>query len=148
MKELTVTASLDQLDYVLQFINSELNEYGCPEKERLQIAIAVEEIYVNIAQYAYAPNVGTAIIRFSAEHEPLRFTIQFMDGGKPYNPLAKSDPDITLDAEERGIGGLGVFIVKKNMDNVRYEYMNGKNIFTISKNVATEVRDCCKTNLQ
>ena len=139
MKELTVIARVDQLDYVLQFINLELNEYGCPKKERMQIAIAVEEIYVNIAQYAYAPKVGTVIIRFWTEYEPMRFTIQFVDGGKPYNPLTKPDPDISLDAEKRGIGGLGVFIVKKNMDDVRYEYMNGKNVFTISKKVVTEV---------
>lgn len=141
MKELTVAAKLSELDRVLLFVDAELNKHGCPEKERIQIAVAVEEIYVNIASYAYTPHEGNATIRFSAKTNPMQFTIQFVDGGKPYNPLSKPDPNVLLNAEERGIGGLGIYIVKKNMDGVRYEYLNGKNIFTIMKTITPECRN-------
>ena len=135
MKELTVTASVNELDHILQFVDAELSQYGCPKKEQMQIVVAVEEIYVNIARYAYTPKEGNATIRFSAKEDPMEFTIQFVDGGKPYNPLSRPDPNISLSAEERGIGGLGIYIVKKNMDEVRYEYVSGKNVFTITKRI-------------
>ena len=102
-------------------------------KAQMQIAIAVEEIYVNIARYAYHPEVGEATIRCEVGGEPLQVVIQFMDGGKPYNPLEKDDPDTTLGVEEREIGGLGIFMVKKSMDDISYTYADGKNILTIRK---------------
>ena len=85
----------------------------------------------NIARYAYHPEVGEATIRCEVGGEPLQVVIQFMDGGKPYNPLEKDDPDTTLGVEEREIGGLGIFMVKKSMDKIDYEYSDGKNILTI-----------------
>lgn len=135
MNEITVAARLERLDFVLQFLDTQLNKYRCPEKEKVQIALAAEEVYVNIAQYAYSSGEGNATIRFSAKYDPLQFTIQFLDSGRPYNPLAAPDPDISLSAEERGIGGLGILIVKKSMDTVYYEFQNGKNIFTMIKAV-------------
>ena len=133
MKELRVPARLEELDHVLNFVNAELESYECPMKAQMQIAIAVEEIYVNIARYAYHPEVGEATIRCEVGGEPLQVVIQFMDGGKPYNPLEKDDPDTTLGVEEREIGGLGIFMVKKSMDKIDYEYSDGKNILTIKK---------------
>ena len=135
MKTLTVPARTDQLEVVQEFIQQELENQECPMKVQMQIAIAVEEIFVNIAHYAYKPVEGDATIRCEVGGDPLEVRIQFLDHGKPYNPLAKEDPDITLSAEERQIGGLGIFMVKKSMDSLDYEYQDGKNILTIKKSL-------------
>ena len=98
--------------------------------------MALEEIFINIAHYAYHPGqAGTATIRCCVGGDPLQVTIQFLDNGKPFNPLAKEDTDITLSAEERGIGGLGILMVKKSMDAVDYAYENGSNVLTIKKSI-------------
>ena len=102
-------------------------------KVMMQIEIAVEEIYVNIVHYAYNPEIGKATIRCEVTDNPMQVIIQFMDSGVPFDPLAKEDADITLSAEEREIGGLGIFMVKKSMDEVSYEYKEGKNVLTIRK---------------
>lgn len=135
MKELTVPAKTERLEAVINFIGAELAANRCPPKAQTQIEIAVEEIYINIASYAYRPKDGEATIRCTVGGEPLQVTVQFLDGGKPYNPLEKKDPDITLAADEREIGGLGIFMVKKSMDSIDYAYVDGKNILTIKKNL-------------
>ena len=134
MKSITVPALTEQLDTVLQFVQNELDQINCPLKICNQIAIAVEEIFVNIAHYAYRPDVGDAPIRcqVSTSGQP-QITVEFLDSGKPYDPLKNADPDTTLSAEERDIGGLGIFMVKRLMDDVKYEYKDGKNILTIQK---------------
>ena len=93
----------------------------------------MEEIYVNIAHYAYESEMGMATIRVEVGGEPLQVKITFIDNGTPYDPLKKADPDTTLSAEARQIGGLGIFMVKKSMDDVKYQYIDGQNILTISK---------------
>lgn len=133
MNELTLQATLEALGQVLAFVDENLEANGCPMKIQMQIDLAVEEIFVNIAQYAYNPEVGPATIRVEAGGDPIQVTITFMDNGAPYDPLKKNDPDITLSAEEREAGGLGIFMVKKSMDNIGYEYKDGKNILTIKK---------------
>ena len=135
MKTLTVPARIDQLEAVQEFIQQELEQQDCSPKAQIQISIAVEEIFVNIAHYAYKPVEGDATIRCEVGGDPLEVTIQFLDHGKPYNPLEKEDPDTTLSAEERQIGGLGIFMVKKSMDSLDYEYREGKNILTIKKSL-------------
>ena len=102
-------------------------------KTRSQIDLAVEEIYINIASYAYPDSEGNAEIILSENNG--EFVMTFIDEGVPYDPLAKEDPDVTLSAEERDIGGLGIFMTKKSMDNIRYEYKDGQNILTIEKNL-------------
>lgn len=136
MKELTVPATLESLDAVQSFIEGELEQNDCPMKAIMQISIAVEEIYVNIAHYAYHPEVGEATVRIAVGGDPVQVTVQFLDHGKPFNPLEKEDADTTLSAEERNIGGLGILMVKKSMDAVDYAYENGKNILTLKKNLA------------
>ncbi|MBR6916567.1 MAG: SpoIIE family protein phosphatase [Clostridia bacterium] len=133
--ELTLDATVENLDSVLSFIDERLESMDCSLKAQMQIDVAVEELFVNIAHYAYAPEVGSATIRFEAADAPRRAMITFIDGGVPYDPLAKPDPDVTLSADERPIGGLGIFMVKKSMDDVRYEYRDGKNILTIEKTI-------------
>ena len=135
MAELTLQASLEKLDEVLAFVEENLEKNDCPMKVLMQVQIAVEEIFVNIAHYAYDSGQGTATIRVEVGGDPLQVIITFIDQGVPYDPLKKEDPDVTLSAEERKIGGLGIFMVKKSMDDVKYEYADGKNILTISKKI-------------
>ena len=126
-------AGLEQLSEVLAFIDSHLEEMDCPMKTQMQIDIAVEEVYVNIVNYAYAPDTGPALIRLEPAPDRSAVTIVFTDRGMPFDPLAKEDPDITLSAEERQIGGLGIFMVKQSMDSIHYVRENDLNILSISK---------------
>ena len=135
MKELFIEAKDENLDKVLAFVDEQLEAYDCPMKTQMQVDIAVEEIFVNIAHYAYVPGVGSATIRAEVSEDPLAVSLTFVDNGMPYDPLAKEDPDITLSADERQIGGLGIFMVKKSMDDVAYEYKDGQNVLTIKKNL-------------
>jgi anti-sigma regulatory factor (Ser/Thr protein kinase) len=133
MSELTLEAKLDNLDQVLGFVDKFLEESDCPPKPQMQIDVAVEELFVNIARYAYAPNTGLMTIRI--EKDPEGVSITLIDRGVPFDPVAKLDPDVTLSAEERQIGGLGIFMVKKSMDSMEYKYEDGQNILTVRKNV-------------
>jgi len=137
MKELTLRAETDNLNQVLDFVNGLLEEKNCPMDLMFELEIAVEELFVNIAHYAYAPDVGEATIQVSFEGK--KVIITFMDSGIPYNPWAKKDPDITLSLEERQIGGLGIYMVKNSMDEVDYVYKDGKNIVTIKKNFSDKI---------
>jgi anti-sigma regulatory factor (Ser/Thr protein kinase) len=130
MKELIIDAKIDKLDEVLDFVNEVLEASDCDMKVITQINIVVEEIFVNVANYAYNSETGGAVIRIALSDEVV---IEFEDKGKPYNPLLKIDPDITKSAEERDIGGLGIFMVKKLMDSVEYHNTDNKNILTIRK---------------
>lgn len=134
MKELQVEATLENYEQVSAFVEEELEQRSCPMKVQLQVGMAVEELYGNIANYAYNPEVGPATIQVEVTEDPLCVIITFLDQGKPYDPLKHEDPDVTLSLDEREIGGLGIFMVKKTMDDVKYEYVDGKNILTIRKN--------------
>ena len=101
----------------------------------MQIDIAIDELFGNIAHYAYNPDVGSATVRVEVTENPLAVTVTFIDHGIPYDPLASKEPDISLSAEERQIGGLGIYMVKKSMDEISYEYREGKNILKIKKNI-------------
>ena len=137
MKELKLEkAELSRLEDVLAMVEQLLDDCDCPRKTRAQVAVAVEEIYVNIAHYAYAPETGPAVIQAEVSGDPQVLTVTFTDRGVPYNPLEKPDPDVTLPAEQREIGGLGIYMVRKSMTNMRYEHRDGQNILTIEKVLA------------
>ena len=135
MKELTVEAKTTNIEAVTDFVNEQLEALDCPMKAQMQIDIAIDELFGNIAHYAYNPEIGKATVRVEVIEDPLAVTITFIDNGVPYDPLAKADPDTTLSAEEREIGGLGIFMVKKTMDEITYEYKDGQNILAIKKNL-------------
>ncbi len=135
MTELTVTATVENIDTVTDFVNQQLEALDCPMKAQMQIDIAIDELFGNIAHYAYNPKVGQATVRVEVIENPLAVTITFIDNGVPYDPLAKADPDTTLSAEERETGGLGIYMVKKSMDDITYEYKDGQNILTIKKKI-------------
>lgn len=133
--ELEVEASGGNLARVQAFVEECLKTAGCSLKTQMHIGVAVEEIFMNIAEYAYAPGKGSAIVRVVVSGSPAAAVITFIDRGTPYDPLARTDPDVTLPAEEREIGGLGVFMTKKLMDDVVYEYRDGQNILTLKKHL-------------
>ena len=135
MKELTIAATVENIETVTDFVNEQLEALDCPMKAQMQIDIAIDELFGNIAHYAYNPEVGSATVRVEVIEDPLAVTITFIDNGVPYDPLAKADPDTTLSAEERDIGGLGIYMVKKSMDDIIYEYKDGQNILTIKKSL-------------
>jgi len=128
----------ESLDKINEFLAEELEKRDCTPKALNQINIATEEIFVNIAHYAYQNTVGK--MKLTMEFEEDMVKLRFIDYGMPFNPLAKNDPDITLSAEDRDIGGLGIFMVKKIMDNVEYKYENGKNILILTKKITKEVK--------
>ncbi len=133
MKELTLEATVANIEPVTEFVNGELEALDCPLRAQMQIDVAIDELFSNIAFYAYDPETGPATVRVEVEEEPLSVIITFIDHGKPYDPLAREDPDITLQAENREVGGLGVFLVKKTMDEVSYEYRDSQNVLRIKK---------------
>lgn len=104
-------------------------------KVQMQVDIAIDELFSNIAHYAYNPETGSATVQVEVTEDPLAVVITFIDHGTPYDPLAKEDPNTKLSAEERQIGGLGIYMVKKTMDDVSYEYKDGRNILKIKKNL-------------
>ena len=133
--ELNIPAKRERLDAVQAFVAERLGS-ACSFKSKMNIELAVEEIFINIASYAYGEGDGTATVRVERTESPAAVTISFTDRGVPYNPLAKDDPDVTSLAQERKIGGLGIFLTKKVMDEVRYEYRDGQNILTMTKKLS------------
>ena len=133
MKELNLIACDETLYTVLDEIKAHLKAMDCPEETMTSILIAAEEIYVNIAHYAYGGKPGVAKVNIDVMPDNKLCRLVFRDKGIPYNPLEKEDPDISLSAEERQIGGLGVYFVKEMMDKVEYEYKDGCNVLTIEK---------------
>lgn len=132
-KELNVDATVDNLPVVQAFLEERLEEMNCSMKAMMQIQVAVEEIYVNIAHYAYGEKSGEAVVRVEEQKDPAAVAITFIDRGVPYDPLAKEDPDVTLSAKERQVGGLGIFMTKKMMDDVSYERKDDQNVLTLKK---------------
>lgn len=135
MRELTIDATVENIERVTAFVDEQLEALGCPLKAQMQIDIAIDELFGNIAHYAYNPKVGPATVRVDVLQEPLSVVVTFIDNGIAYDPLAKEDPDVALSAEEREIGGLGIYMVKKSMDEISYEYKDGQNILRIKKEI-------------
>ncbi len=131
-KKLTIPAKTEELHKVQAFVRAFLEDVDVSVKASTQLDIIVEEIFVNIAYYAYAPNEGNATIMVDFVDDG-RISITFSDTGIPYNPLANEDPDVTLSATERRIGGLGIFMTKKFAEELHYEYKDGANVLTIVK---------------
>ena len=133
MEKITVDALLENLQAVVDFATEKLEARDCSMKVVMQTELVIEEIFVNIASYAYHPEIGPATFCMEFEENPNSVLMTFIDGGKPYNPLEQKAPDTTLSIEERDVGGLGIFLVKKNVDEIAYEYTDGKNILRMKK---------------
>lgn len=132
-EQLRIPAKKENLNRVLGFVDEILEAAGCPMKTQMQIDVAVEEIFINVASYAYTPGIGEVEIDLSIEDGTSEAVFEVRDRGVPFDPLQKEDPDTSLSAEERAVGGLGIFMVKKSMDSVSYQYEDGQNILTMKK---------------
>ena len=135
MKKITTEASIENVNIVTEFVDEHLESMDCPMKAMMQINIAIDELFSNIAFYAYRPDKGPVTVSVEVAENPEAVIITFIDQGIPYDPLATKDPDTSLSADERNIGGLGIFLVKKSMDDITYEYKDGQNILKIKKNM-------------
>ena len=133
MTNKTFPANVDALNDVLGYVEQMLESFGCPTKIQTAICVAIEEVFVNVAHYAYGEGQGDLCLGMGFDEESRTVTFRMVDQGVPFDPLQKSDPDISLSAEEREIGGLGIFIAKKTMDSIDYAYENGNNILTMLK---------------
>ena len=135
MKSITVPATDEDPNPVMEFVEEELSKHDCPSRALYQIQVAIEEILVNIVSYAGLANDDDVEVRCEVLDDPLRVVVQFLDGGVPFDPLAMEDPDTSPEATEEREGGLGIFLVKQMMDSVSYAYEGGKNTLTIRKNL-------------
>ena len=135
MKQLTIAAKVENLPQVTAFVDAELEAIDCPMKAQMQIDLAIDELFANIAHCAYAPGEGEATVIFDFDEAQRTVSLTFADSGVPFDPLAKPDPDVTAAAQERAIGGLGIFLVKKTMDGMSYRYEDGMNRLTILKKI-------------
>jgi anti-sigma regulatory factor (Ser/Thr protein kinase) len=135
MKEIVLDAKRENLPQLFEFITKTLREYSDDEKTIRKVKLCVEEAFMNIAAYAYDPEVGPAKVSVTAlgEPYPLRVQVVFTDNGKPFNPLKAENPDVESGLEDRQVGGLGIFLIKKEMDDITYEYRDGQNILTLEK---------------
>ena len=133
MKEITVDAMIENMNTVTAFVDDFLDQIACPMKSRIQINIVIDEIFGNICHYAYKDSVGAVTVRVESGNTPKAVFLTFTDNGIPYNPLDTEDPDITSSSEERKIGGLGIYLVKKNMDEMKYEYVIQQNRLWMEK---------------
>lgn len=131
---ITVDAKVENVPVVTEFVDRLLEANDCSMKAQMQIDIAIDELFSNIAYYAYPEKNGTATINVDFSDDK-KVKVTFIDSGIPYNPLEKEDPDVTLKLEDRQIGGLGIFMVKKSMDDISYEYKDDQNILTIIKSI-------------
>ena len=129
----TFPAKTESLSDVLGFVDQILDSYGCPMKIQMAVCVAIEEVFVNVAHYAYGEGQGEMNLGIGFDEENRAITFRMTDQGIPFDPLQKPDPDITLSAEEREVGGLGIFIAKKTMDSISYAYEGGENILTMTK---------------
>ena len=133
MMNKTFPAKIEALSDVLGFVDQTLETYECPMKIQTAICVAIEEVFVNVAHYAYGDGEGDMTLGIGFDEESRAITFRMTDKGVPFDPLKKPDPDITLSAEDREIGGLGIFIAKKTMDTITYAYENGENVLTMIK---------------
>ncbi len=130
---LTVEAKIANIEQVISFVNDRLDEMSCTKRAKTQIDIALDELFSNICHYAYDGEVGLATVRVVEVPDDNSVRITLEDSGIPFNPLQHDDPDVTLSLSERSIGGLGIFMVKKTMNDVQYEYKDGLNMLTVVK---------------
>jgi len=135
MKKITVEATIENIEVITEFTDRELEALDCPIRPLMQIRVAIDEIVSNIARNAYAPGTGTITVVFSFDETERMAELTFIDEGVPFDPLQREDPDITLSAAERPIGGLGIMLVRKTMDEMTYRREEGKNILCLRKKI-------------
>ena len=134
-EELVIEAVVDNLDAVNLFVHKFIEQFEISKSTLMQLDLVVEEIFVNIASYAYSPNTGLVKILLNIETAPLAISLTFIDSGIPYNPLEQSDPDVNLPVDDRQIGGLGIFLTKNIADDISYQFVDGQNVLQLTKSL-------------
>ena len=132
---ITLPATVENIGKITAFVEGRMEEKDCPLKQIMQVSMAVDEVMANVAMYAYAPGTGDVTVAVDFDDGSRTVSITFIDRGVAFDPLAKEDPDVTLPAKQRKIGGLGIFLVKKTMDDVAYRREGDKNVLCIKKKV-------------
>ena len=132
---ITLPAAVENIGKITAFVEGKLEELDCPLKKTMEISVAVDEVIANVSMYAYTPGTGDITVRFGFDEESRTVSVTFIDSGVAFDPLQKEDQDVTLSAEERKIGGLGIFLVKKTMDEVTYQRDGDKNVLCIRKKI-------------
>ena len=135
MKEWIFEAKIDRIPWLTEQVDALLEGLDCPIKAQMQIDVAIDELLANIASYAYETGEGQVTVRFDFQPDDRTVALTFIDKGIPYDPLAKPDPDVALEVEKRSVGGLGIFLVKKTMDDMAYVRQDGRNVLTIFKHI-------------
>lgn len=135
MKEWTFEAKIDRIPWLTEQVDALLEGLDCTIKAQMQIDVAIDELLANIASYAYETGEGQVTVRFDFQPDNRTVALTFIDSGIPYDPLAKPDPDVALEVEKRSVGGLGIFLVKKTMDDMTYARRDGHNVLTIRKRI-------------
>lgn len=136
MKTVKVPAKLRELDNVRAFADEVLTDTTASTEDRLAIELAVEEVFVNIVKYACLPEAGKITVSCEHDSDNEAVEIRFLDEGHPFNPLSMKDPDLKADLSERNPGGLGIYMLKKLMDRVEYDYVEGRNRLVIWKKLS------------
>ena len=137
MKKIQVDANAQSLDTVLEFVKAQLKSIGASDRDLKKMHMVIDEIFTNISNYAYKDS-GTVEVITDYEQESCIFSLIFQDDGEPFDPLSVKGPDTSLSAKERGLGGLGIMMVKNTMDEIFYENRDGKNVLTLKKRIGGE----------
>ncbi|MDR0913009.1 MAG: ATP-binding protein [Methanobrevibacter sp.] len=141
MAEIFLSANSQELDRLLNFLNDNLSQINLSLPIQMQLELVIEEIFINIVNYAFTDDLkdnstqNRIFVGIELKNNPLKVIIIFKDDGIQFNPLKHEDPNISMDIDNREIGGLGILLVKKNVDKIEYKYENGKNILTLEKNI-------------
>ena len=135
MQELKLPAVIESIPKLTAWMDEALEKLDCPMKAQMQLDVAMDEIFSNIARYAYLDQNGAAAVRMDFDEKTRLFSLEFRDQGISFNPLEQAEPDTALGVEARGIGGLGIFLVRKTMDEVSYQYTDGSNILCLKKRI-------------
>lgn len=128
-------AKIENLDIANAFLNEQLDALDVTAKERMQLELAFEELFTNVSNYSYGEDVGKVEVGVTYKDDECLLVIKVSDSGTPFNPLERETPDLTLSADDRPIGGLGIFMVKKNVDDITYDYVDGENVVTLYKKI-------------
>ena len=128
-------AKIENLEIANAFLNEQLDALNVTPKERMQLELAFEELFTNVSNYSYGDDVGKVEVGVTFKDDECMLVIKVSDSGTPFNPLERETPDLTLSADDRPIGGLGIFMVKKNVDDITYDYVDGENVVTLYKKI-------------
>jgi len=136
--ELKLTNTINNLPIISDFVNDALTQFALDAATINRIQLVVDEACTNVINYAYSEE-GTGLLYLKLEYKDQELIITLKDWGKPFDPNTIPPPDLSLDVEDRKIGGLGIYFIKNIMDDINYQFDNGCNNLVLKKKIATDV---------